>query len=111
MLLISRFTQKEQEKEAQKCVLLDQVHAHFVKFTKEEFAVVYMGTYHFKMIVSKGNILCTESTSVRKMLRFFPPQKFADIKVLSLFIVKVIHFNLISYSSKKWVKFKSPCSF
>jgi hypothetical protein len=48
MLLISGFTQKEQEKEAQKCVLLDQVHAHFVKLTKEAFAVVYMSTYHFQ---------------------------------------------------------------
>jgi hypothetical protein len=48
MLLISRFTQKGQEKEAQKCVLLDQVLAHFVELTKEAFYVVYVGTYHLQ---------------------------------------------------------------
>jgi hypothetical protein len=48
MLLISRFTLKEQEKEAQKCVSLDQVHAYFVKHRKDSFSVVYKCTYHFQ---------------------------------------------------------------
>jgi hypothetical protein len=40
MLLILRFTQKEQEKEAQKFVLLDQVHAECVELAKEAFSIV-----------------------------------------------------------------------
>jgi hypothetical protein len=41
-LLISRFTQKEQEKEVQKFVLLDQVHANSTDLTKEAFGFVYV---------------------------------------------------------------------
>lgn len=109
MLLISRFTQKEQEKEAQKCVLLDQVHAHFVKLTKETFFVVYVGAYHFQddYVKRKYRVYFDE-----EKVMLFSPQKFADIKVLSLFMVKVIiPFNVMSSSSKKWVKYKSPSSF